>query len=100
MGTLEALLTGREYDEIARGHRAGTVVVSRDGGQRLVVRLTGELHAALSQADDARLAAVAVPWSQTEEFSGQGDPDVLAALLGELAGHRCRLPAARGRKPR
>jgi hypothetical protein len=86
MGTLEALLTGREFDEIVRGRGAGTVVVSRDGGQRLVVTLTGELQSALSQADDARLAAIAVPWSQTDELFGQGDPDALAALLGELAG--------------
>jgi hypothetical protein len=86
MGTLEALLTGREYEEIAQGHDAGAVIVSRDESQRLVATLTGELQSALSQADDARLAAIAVPWSQTEEFFGQGDSGVLAAWLGELAG--------------
>lgn len=85
MGTLEALLTGRDYGEIAQGHVPHAIVASRDGSQRLVVTLTGELQAALSQADDARLAAVAVPWSQTEEFWDQGDPAVLASWLGELA---------------
>jgi hypothetical protein len=85
MGTLEALLTGRDYDEIMLGHVASAIVASRDGGQRLVVRLTGELQAALSQADHARLAAVAVRWLRTEEFSGQDDPGIAAPWLDELA---------------
>lgn len=87
MGTLEALLTGRDYDAILQGHiHAGMIVASRGGGQRLVVTLTGELQAALSQANHARLADIAVPWCQTEEFSGQGDPDLATSWLGELAG--------------
>jgi len=28
---------------------------------------------------------VAVPWSQTEEFFGRGDPQILTGLLHELA---------------
>ena len=87
VGTLEALLTGRGYDEILQGHhRTGTIVAARNDGQQLVVTLTGELQAALSQADHARLAAVAVPWLQTEEFSGQDDPGIAAQWLDELAG--------------
>jgi hypothetical protein len=87
LGTLEALLTGRDYDEILQGRpRAGPVLASRDGGRRLVVTLTRDLQAALSQADHARLADVATPWCQTEELSGQGDPGLAAAWLDELAG--------------
>jgi len=50
-----------------------------------VVTLTDELQTALADADGARLASVAVPWSHTEEFFGQGDPQILAGLLHELA---------------
>ena len=28
---------------------------------------------------------IAGPWSQTEEFFGQGDPDILTGALGQLA---------------
>jgi hypothetical protein len=84
LGTLEALLTGRDYEQIVAGPRAGHVIANQDGGERLVVTLTDELQTALADADDAQLASVAVPWSQTDEFSGQGDPQVLASLLHEL----------------
>jgi hypothetical protein len=85
LGTLEALLTGRDYDQIVAGPRAGQALATQDGGERLVVTVTDELQTALADADDARLASVAVPWSQTDEFFGQGDPQVLARLLHELA---------------
>jgi hypothetical protein len=67
------------------GPRAGHTLASHDRGERLVVTLTDELQAALADADDTQLASVAVPWSQTEEFFGQGDPQILAGLLHELA---------------
>jgi hypothetical protein len=85
LGTLEALLTGSGYDQIVTGARAGQVLATQGGGERLVVTLTDELQTALADADDARLASVAVPWSQTDEFFGQGDPQILAGLLHELA---------------
>ncbi len=85
LGTLEALLTGRDYEQIVVGPRAGQMLATQDGGERLVVTLTDELQAALAGANDARLASAAVPWSQTEEFFGQGDPQILAGLLQELA---------------
>ena len=84
LGTLEALLTGRDYEQIVAGPRAGQVIANQDSGERLVVTLTDELQTALADADDAQLATVAVPWSQTDEFFGQGDPQVLANLLHEL----------------
>jgi hypothetical protein len=83
--TLEALLTSRDYDQIAAGPRAGKALVIRDEGEGVVVTLTDELQDALAAADDAQLASVAVPWSQTEEFWGQDDPQMLAELLHELA---------------
>lgn len=84
LGTLEALLTGRDYEQIMAGPRAGHALANQDGSQRLVVTLTGEIHAALADADNHRLASGAIPWSRTDEFWGQGDPDILTRLLGEL----------------
>ncbi len=78
LGTLDALLTGRDYGQIVAGQRAGTLLAERDGGQRLVVAMTDELQRPLARDDDAELAAAAVPWAQTEEFWGQADPQVLA----------------------
>jgi hypothetical protein len=85
LGTLEALLTGREYELIVAGSRAGHTLAIRDGGERTVVTLTDQLQAALAAADHEQLASVAVPWSQTDEFWGRGDPEDLASLLSELA---------------
>jgi hypothetical protein len=31
------------------------------------------------------MVAVAAPWSETEEFRGQGNPEILAEFLLELA---------------
>jgi hypothetical protein len=40
---------------------------------------------ALALADAERLATVAGPWSQTEEFFGAGDPEELTNLLQDLS---------------
>jgi hypothetical protein len=84
LGTLEELLTGRSYDEIAAREDEPLVAVL-DDGERVVERLPDELVTALAAASDERLAEVAVPWSQTEEFWGQSSPDALTGLLCELA---------------
>jgi hypothetical protein len=86
LGTLEALLTGRDYDLIVAGPRAGHALAIRNGGARVIVTLTDELQAALAEADDEQLESAALPWSQTDEFWGRGDPQALAAVLHELAG--------------
>jgi hypothetical protein len=85
MGTLEGLLTGRSYDDVMAANPGGIKVAVRDGGERLVMRLTDSLTEALATASDDRLTEVAVPWSQTEEFWGQGDPQDLGSFLLELA---------------
>lgn len=86
LGTLEELLTGRPYDEIANDPRSGHIVAARDGGERLVCTITDSLLAALAQSNGDALRRVAEPWSQTEEFWGAADPEVLADVLGDLAG--------------
>lgn len=50
-----------------------------------VSRLADSLQAALAGAGEARLREVAQPWSETEEFWGQGDPAVLGDRLIGLA---------------
>jgi hypothetical protein len=85
MGTFEELLTGRPYDDIVEDPRSGHVVADRDGGQRLVVTLNDALTAALVAASDERLAEVAVPWVETEEFWGDGDAQLAAEFLRDVA---------------
>lgn len=94
MGKLEALLTGRPYEEVVADPRAGHAVVVRDEGQRVVTTLTSSLMASLAGADDGLLDAVAQPWSQTEEFWGQGNPQALGKLLRDLRGLAARAQAA------
>jgi hypothetical protein len=85
MRTLEALLTGDQYDVIAGRPRAGRLVTGNDREGPWVVTLTDELHAALVAALPDQIAAAAVPWSEDEGFRGQADPQVLADFLLGLA---------------
>lgn len=85
LGTLEELLTGRPYDEVIEDPRSGNDLASADGGERLVLTITDALASALAGASDERLSEVAVPWSQTEEFWGQADPEWLAEFLRDFA---------------
>jgi hypothetical protein len=97
LGTLEELLTGRSYDEIANDPRSGHAVETRDGGERVVCTITDSLMTALAQASGEALQRIAEPWSQTEEFWGAADPDELAEILGDLAG-LARRAQANGRR--
>ena len=84
-GTLEEILTGRHYDELESNPKWGKSLAIRNEGEQLVLTVTDTLIAALADASDDRLAEVAIPWSQTEEFWGAGDPLILAKLLRDLA---------------
>jgi hypothetical protein len=86
LGTLEELLTGRAYDLVMDDPRSGKLVALREEGELMVVALTDALVDALAAASAERLADVAVPWSQTEEFWDAGDPVELTQFLNELAG--------------
>jgi hypothetical protein len=94
LGTLEELLTGRPYDDIAAEPRSGHSVAIRDGGDVLVLTLTDSLTSALAEATPERLAEVAVPWSLTEEFWGSAEPGMLAEFLRDLAGLASRAQAS------
>jgi hypothetical protein len=83
MGTLEALLTGREYDAVTADTRSGHPVAEHDGGMPVVVTLTDALQIGLADASPERLAEVAAPWSH--QIWGHDDPADLTHILGELA---------------
>ncbi|PKQ25269.1 MAG: hypothetical protein CVT64_10605 [Actinobacteria bacterium HGW-Actinobacteria-4] len=87
LAQLEAILTGRDFDQVIAELPEDVVVADRAGGQRLVVKVSAALTAALAAASDADLATVAVPWSETEEFWGMGDPEVLTGWLRVIADH-------------
>ena len=97
LGTLEALLTGRPHDEVVADPRWGSVLAERDDGALQVFTLTDTLFRALAAADEAGLAAVAAPWSRTDEFSGAADPGSPAEVLHQVAG-LSRRAADRGRR--
>lgn len=84
-GTLEALLTGRTFDEVFDAAPSVPPVAIRDEGERVVLKVSDGLVDALVRSTPESLAEVAVPWSETEEFWGQGDAQALAGLLNELA---------------
>jgi hypothetical protein len=85
LGTLEGLLTGRPYDEVAADPRSGHDLAVRNGGERVVVTVTDSLTTALANANDEALERVAEPWSQTEEFWGAADPAELTVFLKDLS---------------
>ena len=85
LGKLEGLLTGVDYESVTENPRWGHAIAVRHDGELLVVSLTDEVQAALAGASESQLREVAVPWSQGEEFWGQGEPSDLAEVLIELA---------------
>jgi len=86
LGQLEAILTGRDVDEVLESSDAGQLIAERGGGERLVVRLSAPLTGALAGAPADGVPGVAARWAQTEEFWGNADPNVLAEFLRELSG--------------
>lgn len=103
MGTLEELLTGRDFESIMEDPRSGGS--PSDNGQSSdghgVITLTDSLRDALAGADGSRLAEVVRLWSRTEELQQPGWEDVseakhleficalqALALSAKDAGHR------------
>ena len=80
MGTLEALLTERPYDEVTVDPRWGGAPSPEPAEEdRGVVSLTHTLRDALAAASDDLLLEVAGPWSRTEELRQEGGDDVEVA---------------------
>lgn len=90
LGSLQAILKGRDFedtlDEILSVPEGSRNVAIRDGGERLVMAVPESTVSALAESTDEQLAQAAGPWSETEEFWGQADPESLTALIMDLAG--------------
>lgn len=86
LATLEELLTGTPYDEIADRPRHAECLAARNDHHRLVLALSDELTTALAEATQTRLAEVATPWSETDEFFGAAAPEDLIGFLTAIAG--------------
>jgi hypothetical protein len=82
LATLEALLTGAAVEAVVDENADAQVGSHR---RAMVFRLRRELCDAIAATEDGRLREIAVPWSETEEFFGEGDPDALAVGLVRLA---------------
>ncbi len=79
---LEVLLTGRKYQDVAGCRQVEVENPHNDPDAPLIVALTVSISAALADANDERLAAVAVPWSRIGEFQFFGDdPEELVRWL-------------------
>lgn len=86
IGTLEALLTGRTYEQVDADERNG-LVVAQDEDSTAVVTLTDSVRDALASADGRELDRVVDTWLRTEEFAGYDaeDRQSVTAVLGDLA---------------
>jgi hypothetical protein len=91
LAAIEHELTGRDEDDIADGPRYGDVVAESDGAW--VVTVTDELQRAIADASDDRLAHVAESLTADEEYA-DFQPELLAGLLGDLAGLSRRATAS------
>lgn len=81
MGKLEALLTGRAYDDVVDDERSALLLAMEGDGEVLVLAVTDGLRDGLDRASG--LSEIAAAWAQAEELS-ESDPQQLAGVLGEL----------------
>lgn len=84
LAQFEELLTGRTFEQILDDPQAYQLVRATDDGEVFVVRISQEFVQALVAAPDETLRQLAGPWSQIEEFWGQGEPAALIDFLGRL----------------
>jgi hypothetical protein len=91
LGTLEAILTARNYDDVDQDQLHNVV---RDGGDEgpWVIPVRPALTAALADLTPERAGSVASAWADTDEFKarptdrpGQEDIRALTGLLVEIA---------------
>ena len=85
LGMLEELMTGRSFDDVMADPRTGNSVAMTQDGERMVLTLNDNLHAALARATANQLAAVTGPWSQAEVAGGTAGAPELSAFLHDLA---------------
>ena len=78
---LYQLLTDRPWEAAVDSDDIG----SRDNGEVIVLRVSEAFQQVLASADEARLREIVQPWSQIEEFWGEGDPDELLPMMQDLS---------------
>ena len=97
LATLEALLRGIDYGQVAADPRQCALVSDPHSEERYVVTLTDTLRDALADANAEQLAETAIAWSATEEFRGHGDADLLADFSNRFA-ELARTARSRGQR--
>ncbi|MFD1815845.1 hypothetical protein [Rhodococcus gannanensis] len=85
LGRLEAVLTGRSYDEVSSGARSGSLVAMSDDGDSLVLTVTDELRDALAALDADGVAAAARAWAIDEDGEPSDESVPLLAAFAELS---------------
>lgn len=89
LGRLEAVLTGRTYDDIAAGPRRGSLVAAGEDGDTLVLTVADELRDALAGLDSAAAAAAAAAAARVWVCDEAAEPSEASApfvaALAELA---------------
>ncbi|WP_026416072.1 hypothetical protein [Actinomadura oligospora] len=84
LGTLEALLTERSYEEVSSDGRWAKLVASTPGHEVCVVTLSDGLTRALAAGEPEAFAQAAEQWARTEEFDERADTAVLTEFLVDL----------------
>ena len=82
---LHEVCTGERFIELHHGPVI-TFVAERNGAERVVVKLTGNLTTVLASASDAQLERAATRWSQARPSGSDADADRLVAVLRGLCG--------------
>lgn len=85
LGRLEAALTARPYDEVAKGPRCGKLVAMSDDGDTLVLTVTDELRDALAELNADGVAAAAAAWAIDETSKPSEDSVPFLTAFAELA---------------
>src|SRR5215213_5525106 len=85
LGTLTAILTGRDYDEVTGHPRHGHAITDTGpSAESFVLTVPDGLRDALAAADDHLLMRTAQRWATTEELT-TFPPEALADFTKELA---------------
>ncbi|WP_430332971.1 hypothetical protein [Rhodococcus sp. ACT016] len=85
LGRLEAVLTGRTYEEITAGPRRGSLVSAGEDGDCLVLTVADELRDALADLDSDAIAAAARAWVFDEAAEPSEASAPFLTALAELA---------------
>ena len=84
MGSLEAILTRRDFDEVYENPRQGLMLAYEEDGGTSVTALTDELRDALAACDESRLREAGVELAGTEEVAATDAEDVESVVDGVL----------------